>query len=401
MRTFVPKYIVGGVTLVRDSEAPAPGRLLLLRQPPGRGWGLPAGLLRRGEAPIVGAARELAEESGITVDPRALTPAVPNAVVHAKGWVDMVFELSRAGVDHRAGGRRRRGLRGGLPPDRRPAAADRWRPRGCSPTTASDRWSRRTTRPAWRGRPHPTPRNPRTTMADLCAVVLAAGEGQRLRPLTDAVPKALCPVGNVPLLDLALARVAGFGLSGPADVAVNASYLGDQVVAHVGDRAHLSVEPDGPLGTSGGIGNLRDWIGGRGVLVGNADAYLAGGDPRVLLDGWDGETVRLLGQPVERHEPDRVVRRAPVRRLLAAALASGARPRCRHRPSSCAPSGGPPRRPASSRWSPSTASSSTRVRHATTWPPTCTRPAAATWSRAAVTGRCVPVRGRRRGHRRR
>jgi MurNAc alpha-1-phosphate uridylyltransferase len=136
-------------------------------------------------------------------------------------------------------------------------------------------------------------------MADLCAVVLAAGEGQRLRPLTDALPKALCPVGNVPLLDLALARVAGFGLSGPADVAVNASYLGDQVVAHTGDRAHLSVEPDHPLGTSGGVGNLRDWIGGRGVLVSNADAYLAGGDPRVLLDGWDGETVRLLGQPVD------------------------------------------------------------------------------------------------------
>ncbi|MEV0717906.1 sugar phosphate nucleotidyltransferase [Asanoa sp. NPDC050611] len=135
-------------------------------------------------------------------------------------------------------------------------------------------------------------------MADLCAVVLAAGEGQRLRPLTELLPKALCPVGNVPLLDLALARVAGFDLRGPADVAVNASYLGEQVVAHAGDRAHLSVEPDGPLGTSGGVGNLRDWIGGRGVLVANADAYLAGGDPGALLAGWDGETVRLLGQPV-------------------------------------------------------------------------------------------------------
>ncbi|GIF68168.1 hypothetical protein Ais01nite_62030 [Asanoa ishikariensis] len=140
-------------------------------------------------------------------------------------------------------------------------------------------------------------------MGDLCAVVLAAGEGRRLRPLTDTVPKALCPVGNVPLLDLALARVAGFGLSGSADVAVNASYLGGQVVAHTGDRAHLSVEPDHPLGTSGGLGNLRDWIGGRGVLVGNADAYLAGGDPRDLLEGWDGETVRLLGQPVSETRP--------------------------------------------------------------------------------------------------
>jgi ADP-ribose pyrophosphatase YjhB (NUDIX family) len=94
VRTFVPKYIVGAVTLVRDSEADAPGRLLLLRQPPGRGWGLPAGLLQRAEPPVVGAARELSEESGVSLPPSSLAPAVPNAVVHAKGWVDMVFEAS-------------------------------------------------------------------------------------------------------------------------------------------------------------------------------------------------------------------------------------------------------------------------------------------------------------------
>ncbi|MFG3555025.1 NDP-sugar synthase [Micromonospora sp. NPDC047557] len=139
--------------------------------------------------------------------------------------------------------------------------------------------------------------------ADLCAVVLAAGEGTRLRPLTARVPKALCPVGNVALLDRALDRLAGLGLSGPARVAVNACYLADQVVAHVGDRAHLSVEPGDPLGTAGGVANLRDWIDGRPVLVGNADAYLAdpatppGPDVAALLDGWDGESVRLLGQP--------------------------------------------------------------------------------------------------------
>ncbi|MCG5445061.1 NTP transferase domain-containing protein [Micromonospora sp. NIE79] len=139
--------------------------------------------------------------------------------------------------------------------------------------------------------------------AELCAVVLAAGEGTRLRPLTERVPKALCPVGNVPLLDRALARLAGLGLTGPDRVAVNACYLGDQVVAHVGDSAHLSVEPGDPLGTAGGVANLRDWIDGRPVLVGNADAYLAdpaappGPDVAALLDGWDGRTVRLLGQP--------------------------------------------------------------------------------------------------------
>ncbi len=128
-------------------------------------------------------------------------------------------------------------------------------------------------------------------------MVLAAGEGQRLRPLTGRHPKALCPVGNVPLLDRALARVAALGFEGPARVAVNASYLAEQVVAHAGDRVHVSLEPGRPLGTAGALGHLRDWIDGRGVLVANSDAYLSPDDVSGLLDGWDGETVRLLGVP--------------------------------------------------------------------------------------------------------
>jgi ADP-ribose pyrophosphatase YjhB (NUDIX family) len=94
IRMLVPKYIIGAVVFVRDADAVEPGRLLLLRQPPGTGWTLPAGLLRRREDPALGALRELAEESGITLEPDELRPAVPNAVVHAKGWVDMVFEAS-------------------------------------------------------------------------------------------------------------------------------------------------------------------------------------------------------------------------------------------------------------------------------------------------------------------
>jgi NDP-sugar pyrophosphorylase family protein len=133
---------------------------------------------------------------------------------------------------------------------------------------------------------------------DVCAVVLAAGEGRRLRPLTEHLPKALCPVGNVALLDRALERVEALKLP----VAVNACYLGHMVAEHVGDRAHLSLEPGSPLGTAGGLGLLRDWIDGRGVLVGNADAYLSGSLPpgediAALLSGWDGHTVRLLGVP--------------------------------------------------------------------------------------------------------
>ena len=93
VRLNSPKYIVGGVVLVRDAEAGEPGRIVLLRQPPGYGWSLPAGLLKRGERPIVGAARELREETGLRVPPDDLVPAEPPAVVHHRGrWVDCVFE---------------------------------------------------------------------------------------------------------------------------------------------------------------------------------------------------------------------------------------------------------------------------------------------------------------------
>jgi hypothetical protein len=60
------------------------------------------------------------------------------------------------------------------------------------------------------------------------------------------------------------------------------------------------------------VARLREWIAGRGVLVGNADAYLSapttpsapvGRDIAPLLDGWDGRTVRLLGVPAEAGDP--------------------------------------------------------------------------------------------------
>jgi 8-oxo-dGTP pyrophosphatase MutT (NUDIX family) len=90
-RLVAPRYLVGAVTIVRDSEAAGSGRLLLLRQPPGRGWGLPAGLLKHHERPAAGAARELFEESGVRIDPDDLSPGVPNAIVHTVGVVDTVW----------------------------------------------------------------------------------------------------------------------------------------------------------------------------------------------------------------------------------------------------------------------------------------------------------------------
>lgn len=126
---------------------------------------------------------------------------------------------------------------------------------------------------------------------DLCAVVLAAGRGTRLRPLTEIRPKALCPVGNVALLDLALSSVRPHA----RDVAVNVHHLADQVRDHLrGSGVQVSDETDRLLGSAGALGHLHAWIAGRPVLVRNADAYLSGGLD-VLLHDWDGRRPRVLG----------------------------------------------------------------------------------------------------------
>ena len=124
----------------------------------------------------------------------------------------------------------------------------------------------------------------------LAAVVLAAGAGRRLRPLTDVRPKPLCPVDNVPLLDLALERVRPLTDS----VAVNVHHGRDQMEAHLAGRGvHVSVEEPEALGTAGALGRLRDWIDGRPTLVVNADAWHRF-DLSVLPSGWDGARIRLL-----------------------------------------------------------------------------------------------------------
>jgi MurNAc alpha-1-phosphate uridylyltransferase len=134
--------------------------------------------------------------------------------------------------------------------------------------------------------------------ASLCAVVLAAGEGARLRPLTRVRPKPLCPVGNVPLVDLALERVR----TATPDVAVNVHHDRAAIEAHLDGRAHVSVEEDEALGTAGALGHLRPWIDGRAVVVVNADTWCPGSLDGVVT-GWDGERVRLLVAGDDRLRP--------------------------------------------------------------------------------------------------
>jgi N-acetyl-alpha-D-muramate 1-phosphate uridylyltransferase len=129
-----------------------------------------------------------------------------------------------------------------------------------------------------------------TPMTDAVAgVVLAAGAGTRLRPLTALRPKALCPVDNVPLVDLAIERVR------PAvdAVAVNVHHGRAAMEAHLGTSVHLSVEDERPLGTAGALGQLRGWLDGRAALVVNADAWCPG-SLAGFVEGWDGTRVRLL-----------------------------------------------------------------------------------------------------------
>lgn len=128
----------------------------------------------------------------------------------------------------------------------------------------------------------------------LAGVVLAAGLGTRLRPLTELLPKPLCPVANVPLVDLAVERVRGVGVG---DVAVNVHHHRDRMVEHLAPLGvHLSIEDGAPLGTAGALGHLRDWIDGRPVIVHNADAWFSG-SLAPFVDGWGGERIRLLTVP--------------------------------------------------------------------------------------------------------
>lgn len=88
------------------------------------------------------------------------------------------------------------------------------------------------------------------------AMILAAGRGERMRPLTDHCPKPLLPAAGKPLIVYHLERLAAAGFR---DIVINHAHLGDQLVAALGNGAHwgLSItwspEPVGALETAGGI----------------------------------------------------------------------------------------------------------------------------------------------------
>jgi mannose-1-phosphate guanylyltransferase len=104
------------------------------------------------------------------------------------------------------------------------------------------------------------------------ALLLAAGTGSRLRPLTNTTPKCLVPVHGRPLLDYWLDLVFESHIQ---RALVNTHWLADQVRAHVAAspwRSHVDlVHEDQLLGTGGTILANRDWFGGEAFLVAHAD----------------------------------------------------------------------------------------------------------------------------------
>ncbi len=134
------------------------------------------------------------------------------------------------------------------------------------------------------------------------AMVLAAGQGLRMRPLTERTPKPLIPVAGRCMLDRAL------DLLDDADVpyrVVNTHWLGDQVAAHLAHHTGTVISrEDVLLETGGGVGYALPLLGEKAFFVCNADIiWIDGAQPALarLAQAWDDGRMDalLLMQPVD------------------------------------------------------------------------------------------------------
>ncbi|HQZ44818.1 MAG TPA: nucleotidyltransferase family protein [Usitatibacteraceae bacterium] len=109
----------------------------------------------------------------------------------------------------------------------------------------------------------------------LRAFILAAGRGERMRPLTDTTPKPLLRAGGKPLIGWQLERLAAAGIR---DIVVNHSHLGARLEAEVGDGSGWGVRiawsrEATALETAGGIANALPLLGERPFVVVSGDIY--------------------------------------------------------------------------------------------------------------------------------
>jgi len=107
-------------------------------------------------------------------------------------------------------------------------------------------------------------------------MILAAGRGERLAPLTEVTPKPLIQIGGKALIDYHLYALADGGVT---QITVNVAHLGQKIVDHLNDicpegiRIDVSHEPQGALETAGGIHHALDLIESDPFIVVNADIW--------------------------------------------------------------------------------------------------------------------------------
>jgi dTDP-glucose pyrophosphorylase len=114
------------------------------------------------------------------------------------------------------------------------------------------------------------------------AVVMAGGQGRRLTPLTEEVPKPMLPVGDRPIMELIIERLRQAGIT---QVSVTTHHKSEKITEHFGDGSEFGVQmtyvsEDQPLGTAGGLGLLAPLQ--ETTLVVNGD-ILTGVDFRLML----------------------------------------------------------------------------------------------------------------------
>jgi MurNAc alpha-1-phosphate uridylyltransferase len=134
-------------------------------------------------------------------------------------------------------------------------------------------------------------------------MILAAGRGERMRPLTDRTPKPLLPVAGKPLIVWHLERLARAGLR---EIVINHAHLGDQIEALLDNGSawgldiRYSEEPPGALETAGGIANALPLLGEDPFVVVNGDIYCDWdfGRARSALPRDDLAHLVLTGNPV-------------------------------------------------------------------------------------------------------
>lgn len=108
------------------------------------------------------------------------------------------------------------------------------------------------------------------------AMILAAGRGERMRPLTDTLPKPLLQLGSHRLIEHAIRRLVQAGVR---ELVINLGYRGAQIREALGNGAGLGVdivysdEGDPPLETGGGVFRALPLLGAEPFLLVNADVY--------------------------------------------------------------------------------------------------------------------------------